>query len=131
LEAMACGTPVLTSGRGGTKEAGGDVAWYVDPEDTAAFARLLGELAVAPGQLEDRSCAGLARVAGFTWGAAMTSLLRVAELANEIRAPAGDDVDPARPLRTDPPTAVTRQRPQGSTSTQPTADEAGEDWGRH
>jgi len=131
LEAMACGTPVLTSGRGGTKEAGGEVAWYVDPEDTAAFARLLGELAVAPEQLEDRSRAGLARVAGFTWGSVMTSLLRVAELANEIRAPAGDDVDPARPLRTDPPTAVTRQRPQGSTSTQPTAAEAGEDWGRH
>lgn len=131
FEAMACGTPVLTSGRGGTKEAGGDVAWYVDPEDTAAFAGLLGELAAAPDQLEERSRAGLTRVAGFTWGAAMTSLLRAAELTKGVGTPVGDNPDPARPLGTDVPTAIAQQRPQGSTSTKPTGAEAGEDWGRH
>lgn len=78
LEAMACGWPVLTSGRGGTKEAGGDVAWYVGLEDAAAFADILGELAAAPDQLKDRSIAGLARAAAFTRHDATTSLLDVA-----------------------------------------------------
>jgi len=76
LEAMACGIPVLASGRGGTREAGGDAALYVDPEDTAAFARVLADLAGAPEQQRAaRVCAGLRRAAGFSWRTTMGSLL--------------------------------------------------------
>lgn len=67
LEAMACGTPVVTSNVSSLPEVVGDAALTVDPRDTdglsAAIERLLidGRLR---SQLRDR---GIARAAGFTW----------------------------------------------------------------
>lgn len=44
LEAMASGAAVITSGRGGLREAGGTVARVVDPEDAADFAAAIRAL---------------------------------------------------------------------------------------
>jgi glycosyltransferase involved in cell wall biosynthesis len=45
LEAMACGTPVITACTGSLPEVAGDAAWYVEPEDvdahTEGMARVL------------------------------------------------------------------------------------------
>jgi alpha-1,3-rhamnosyl/mannosyltransferase len=67
VEAMACGTPVLTSNVSALAETAGDAAVLVDPHTPEAIAegmsRLLGD-----GVLRDTLRArGLARAATFTW----------------------------------------------------------------
>jgi glycosyltransferase involved in cell wall biosynthesis len=69
LEAMANGTPVLTSDRSSLPEVAGDAALLVDPLDRAAIAaglvRLAGDEALRRRLVE----AGRRRAAGFTWRA--------------------------------------------------------------
>ncbi len=67
LEAMAAGTPVVTSNRSALPEVAGDAALLVDPEDTGALAAALRQLtgdAELRGELARR---GQARVQTFTW----------------------------------------------------------------
>jgi glycosyltransferase involved in cell wall biosynthesis len=68
LEAMACGTPVVTSNVSSLPEvAGQDAALLVDPLDVDALAGALDRL-LADGDLRARRRArGLARAAAFTW----------------------------------------------------------------
>jgi glycosyltransferase involved in cell wall biosynthesis len=69
LEAMANGTPVLTSDRSSLPEVAGDAALLVDPTDRAAIAaglvRLAGDSALRRRLVE----AGRRRAAAFTWRA--------------------------------------------------------------
>ena len=44
VEAMACGCPVVTTGREPMSEAGGDSAIYIDPSDIQGSARILNEI---------------------------------------------------------------------------------------
>jgi alpha-1,3-rhamnosyl/mannosyltransferase len=64
LEAMACGTPVVTSAGGATEEVAGGAAVLVDPRDPAAIAAGIEEAAARRDELRAR---GLARAAEFTW----------------------------------------------------------------
>jgi glycosyltransferase involved in cell wall biosynthesis len=64
LEAMACGTPVVTSEGGATGEVAGGSAVVVDPLDVDAIARGIEE---ASARREDLRAAGLARAAFFGW----------------------------------------------------------------
>jgi glycosyltransferase involved in cell wall biosynthesis len=69
LEAMAHGTPVLTSDRSSLPEVAGDAALLVDPLDRAAIAAGLVRLA-GDGALRRRLAeAGRRRAARFTWRA--------------------------------------------------------------
>jgi len=67
LEAMACGTPVLTTRRGALVEVGGDAVLYVEPlsEDaiTEGLTQILADTALRT-TLRER---GLARAPQFTW----------------------------------------------------------------
>jgi glycosyltransferase involved in cell wall biosynthesis len=67
LEAMACGTPVVTTTGGSLPEVAGDAALLVPPGDAeqlaAAAAKLLGDQAA----WADQARRGRARAAGFTW----------------------------------------------------------------
>jgi len=67
LEAMACGTPVLTSNVSSLPEVAGDAALLVPPTDVDAIAdgltRLLGDAALRA----DLAARGLRRVAAFSW----------------------------------------------------------------
>ncbi|NJP05571.1 MAG: glycosyltransferase family 4 protein [Chloroflexaceae bacterium] len=67
LEAMACGTPVLTSNTSSLPEVAGDAALLVNPHSTpalaAALVRLLNDTALRA-DLRER---GLARAAQYTW----------------------------------------------------------------
>jgi glycosyltransferase involved in cell wall biosynthesis len=67
VEAMACGTPVLTSSTTCLPELAGDAALLVDPSDEDALAagllRLAGDMALRA-QLHKR---GLARAASYSW----------------------------------------------------------------
>ena len=58
LEALACGTALITSGRGGLREVAGDAAVYVDPDNPAAIADAILTLARDPALRERLGAAG-------------------------------------------------------------------------
>jgi glycosyltransferase involved in cell wall biosynthesis len=81
LEAMACGTPVVTSARGALPEVARDAAVYVDPLDPEDIAR---GLSAALGSSRDRErlrAAGIRRAADFGWDRSARLLARVFEQA--------------------------------------------------
>jgi glycosyltransferase involved in cell wall biosynthesis len=77
LEAMACGTPVVTSNVSSLPEVVGDAGLTVDPTDIYALAdtmgRALQDSRLRQGMIER----GLARAAEFTWLRAARQLLQV------------------------------------------------------
>jgi glycosyltransferase involved in cell wall biosynthesis len=77
LEAMACGTPVVTSRGGATEEIAGDAAVLVDPLDTGDIADGLERAAAR----RDELCPlGFERARAFSWSAAA---LRTREVYEE------------------------------------------------
>lgn len=67
LEAMACGTPVVTSNVSSLPEVVGDAALLVDPYDVEGLAAAL-ERAISDGELREELVAkGLQRAARFSW----------------------------------------------------------------
>lgn len=64
LEAMACGTPVVTSAATAMEEVAGGAAVLVDPLDVASIASGVRE---ALNRRAELATAGLARAAEFTW----------------------------------------------------------------
>jgi glycosyltransferase involved in cell wall biosynthesis len=64
LEAMACGTPVVTSRGGATEEVAGDAGVLVDPLDVPSIASGI-EAAVARG--DELRARGLERAQAFSW----------------------------------------------------------------
>ena len=75
LEAMACGTPVVTSGRSAMAEVAGPAAVYVDPARPQDIAAAITTLLADPELRERLVRAGLERAARFSWdrAAAATS----------------------------------------------------------
>ena len=67
LEAMACGTPVVTSRGGATEEVAGGAARRVDPRDTTAIAAALREVLTDDALCAELAARGLARSAAFSW----------------------------------------------------------------
>lgn len=67
LEAMACGTPVLTSRVSATAEVAGDAALLVDPLDLASIRDGLRRLLTDADLRARLSAQGRARAAGFSW----------------------------------------------------------------
>jgi glycosyltransferase involved in cell wall biosynthesis len=69
LEAMAQGTPVVTSRGTGTADAAGDAAVLVDPADGEALAAALARLLDDGAHRRALAAAGRARAAALTWDA--------------------------------------------------------------
>ncbi len=67
LEALACGTPVLTSVCSALPEAAGDGALLVAPQDCESIAEGLHRLLTDPALRESLRQRGLAHAARFTW----------------------------------------------------------------
>ncbi|HKJ93323.1 MAG TPA: glycosyltransferase, partial [Longimicrobiales bacterium] len=67
LEAMAAGTPVLTSGRASLPEVSGDAALLVDPESVDDILRGLERLLASPDLRARLADAGRRRERSFTW----------------------------------------------------------------
>lgn len=67
LEAMACGTPVITSSTTSLPEVAGDAALLVDPEDVGALADAIVRVTEDAGLREVLRPAGLERVKLFSW----------------------------------------------------------------
>jgi glycosyltransferase involved in cell wall biosynthesis len=77
LEAMACGTPVVTSNRSALPEVVGDAGVLVDPYDTDAIAQALEEMLENTAQREELSRRGLERARRFTWPQVAEQTVRV------------------------------------------------------
>lgn len=83
VEAMACGVPVVVTCFGGPAEIveHGRSGAVVDPNDHAAFAAALEEVAADPGLWASRSQAGIQRVASaFNWNVHADRLLQLANV---------------------------------------------------
>ena len=77
LEAMASGTPVITSTVSSLPEVAGDAAVLVDPHDVDAVYASLVEVLTHRSENERLRAAGLARAARFTWEAMARQTLAV------------------------------------------------------
>jgi glycosyltransferase involved in cell wall biosynthesis len=67
LEAMACGTPVVTSDVSALPEVVGDAALLIDPLDVDALADAIRRLWIDEATREDLRIRGLSRARRFTW----------------------------------------------------------------
>lgn len=79
LEAMACGTPVVTANTTSLPEVAGDAAILVDPNDVSAITTAI-ERVIQDSELRQQlSTAGLSRSASFTWARTASQLASVYE----------------------------------------------------
>jgi glycosyltransferase involved in cell wall biosynthesis len=90
VEAMACGTPVLTSNSSSMAEIGADAVVMVDPLDTAALASAIAQLAFDADLRARLATAGLTRAAAFSWTQAARDMLQVYRFAARRTSPAED-----------------------------------------
>lgn len=77
LEAMACGTPVLTSTTSSLPEVVGDAAITVDPRDETALSDGLARLMTDATLRRELSARGLARAALFSWDRVASQVMDV------------------------------------------------------
>lgn len=77
LEAMRCGTAVLTSRTSALPEVAGGAALYVDPHSVEEIAAALGRLAEQRSLRAALSRRGLQRAEGFTWRRTAEATLHV------------------------------------------------------
>ncbi|MBD1432785.1 glycosyltransferase family 4 protein [Sphingobacterium sp. DN00404] len=83
LEAMACGTPVVTSNRSAMPEIAGNDAVYVDPLDPVSIAEGMLSLEEDYNLYQEKIAGGLQRSKHFTWHTTAKQTLAV---YNEILA---------------------------------------------
>jgi glycosyltransferase involved in cell wall biosynthesis len=76
LEAMACGTPLVTSNGSALDETAGDAALKVDPLDPSAIAGALRPVLEDQALADDLRNRGLAHARGFTWNRTTEGLVR-------------------------------------------------------
>ena len=67
LEAMACGTPVITSNSSSIPEVTGDAALLVNPHDMYALADAMETVLNSPELREKMSAESLVQAAKFSW----------------------------------------------------------------
>ncbi|MCY3959067.1 MAG: glycosyltransferase family 1 protein [Chloroflexi bacterium] len=75
LEAMASGTPVITSNRSSLPEVGGDAALAVDPRDAAQLAATMSAVLQSPERRARMSKLGLVQAQRFDWTVAAEQCL--------------------------------------------------------
>ena len=94
LEAMACGTPVVTSNVGAPAEVCGEAAERVDPHDRKAIGEALRRVVLDPDHHADLRARGLAHAATYTWRRTAVSALSAYRLALGL-SPLDDDGAPS------------------------------------
>jgi glycosyltransferase involved in cell wall biosynthesis len=83
IEAMACGTPVVTSSTSSLAEIGEGASLLVDPGDTGAIADAIEGLLADETERERLRLAGLRRAGSFSWERSTRETLQVYEEALE------------------------------------------------
>ena len=79
LEAMACGTAVITSNHSSLREIGDGAALLVDPEDVDAIARAITILMEDEVQRKELAAKGLMKSRQFSWQRTVTETMAVYE----------------------------------------------------
>lgn len=77
LEAMACGTPVVTSNASALPEVAGDAGELVDPYQTDAISAAMADLLDNQSRRDELSRRGLERARRFTWNGVAEQTVRV------------------------------------------------------
>lgn len=79
LEALACGTPLVTANNSSLPEVVGDAALKVDAEDVAAIGQAIGRILDDQALRDQLRAAGPEQARAFTWERAARHLLRCYE----------------------------------------------------
>jgi glycosyltransferase involved in cell wall biosynthesis len=79
LEAMACGTPVISSNVSAMPEVVGDAGILVDPHDSQSIADAVVRLRNNPIYYQELKAKGMLRVQSFTWEKVAEQMTRVYE----------------------------------------------------
>ena len=83
VEAMACGTPVISSRAGSLPEVIGDAGLFFDPTDVASIAGTIGTFLADPPRRAELARDALQRTAIFSWDRAADALIACfSDLAN-------------------------------------------------
>lgn len=82
LEAMACGTPVITSSTSAIPEIAGEGAILVDPTDEHAIAEKMLRIENDPSYVKQQIEYGLERVKKFSWQSTAGQVLKVYQSIN-------------------------------------------------
>ncbi len=77
LEAMACGTPVITSQGSSLPEVVGEAGLMVSSEDTEALTQAMRKVLDDPAQREDLAKKGVRRAREFAWQSSARKLLTI------------------------------------------------------
>jgi glycosyltransferase involved in cell wall biosynthesis len=86
LEAMACGTPVVTSSTTSLPEVCGNAARLVDPSDDGQMADALVEVACNPALRNELRAKGMVRAKEFTWRRVAAIILDLYREIASVRA---------------------------------------------
>jgi len=84
LEAMACGTPVISSNTSSLPEVVGEAGIMVDPMDVGALTESIYRVLTNPNLQEDMRKKGLERSKMFTWEKTAKETWKIYEMVNEI-----------------------------------------------
>jgi glycosyltransferase involved in cell wall biosynthesis len=99
VEAMACGTPVITASSSSLEEIAADAAEMVDPNETAQLTAAIVRLALNRERRAELSGRGLMRAAEFSWARTAREMLglyaRAAGFATGPATPSPATVEPA------------------------------------
>jgi glycosyltransferase involved in cell wall biosynthesis len=93
VEAMACGTPVITSGRSAMPEVAGPAAVYIDPESPHGIASAITSLVADPDHRERLVKLGIDRAKSFSWDQAAAA---TAEALTQAAGGVSDGADEYR-----------------------------------
>jgi glycosyltransferase involved in cell wall biosynthesis len=85
LEAMACGTPVVSSSRGALAETVADAAYIVEPEDTEQIAEAVALMISDSALQQEHIARGLRQTRRFNWERAATETLSVYQEVSAVR----------------------------------------------
>jgi glycosyltransferase involved in cell wall biosynthesis len=85
LEAMSCGTPVITSNTSSLPEVAGDAAILIDPQDLVGLAATMQRLCQDEALRRQLSAHGLAQAKRFSWERAARETLAVYQEASRER----------------------------------------------
>ncbi len=77
LEAMSCGTPVITSNCTSMPEVGGDAAMYVNPKSPEEIARAVEKIFESEKLKKELSAKGIERAKFFTWEKSVEKTIQV------------------------------------------------------
>jgi glycosyltransferase involved in cell wall biosynthesis len=84
LEAMACGTPVITSGVTSLPEVVGEAGIMVDPHDPDGLAEAMARVLGDPALREELRVKGLQRASSFSWGRTAAATLATLHEAHRL-----------------------------------------------